>query len=580
MRSRVVAQLLLLIALLWPIAVSAQTWQWARFEYGGGGNTLEKLTTDTLGNSYMVGRLNDSLTLGGLAAYGLGLYVASLDAQGQGRWVSKAEINFPPFMQSPPDFFPGGIVADGRGRVYVTGLCAANTRFGALRLPALADTSREVMFVACLDAATGAWQWATAAQSANDNPASLDQLSNALTSDAAGQLYLTGLARGGGQFGAGTLAADSLTEDAPFVASCTPSGNWRWVARAPANSPMNSLLADANGHLFLNGILPGRLPANDSSLVTTPGVPGEFTTFVARLDASSGALQWVRLTGEWYGGNMAALPMRADVRGELLVMGRVRETTRFDGLEVPATPFGDNGGTYFRGRLSSTGRWRAVAPLPIPPSYISLSVPQSSWYTIQPVVGIFTRRGELVVGGHFNDSTLTIGPYRLYRTGQRSWVNADIFVASFDSAGVCLGAVQAGGRKFDAPHALAEGAAGQLYCAAGLVGDSTTYGAITLGSPPNTSSAIVARLDGLLPAPLAGPAPLAATPLSLYPNPAHDRVTVRGAPGQPIRLVNALGRVVRQPASSPDVASLDLRGLAPGLYLVRVGAATRRLVVE
>ena len=81
--------------------------------------------------------------------------------------------------------------------------------------------------------------------------------------------------------------------------------------------------------------------------------------------------------------------------------------------------------------------------------------------------------------------------------------------------------------------------------------------------------------------------------LELYPNPTAGRVALRqgglGAQGPAaLALLDALGRVVMTAATPVAggalAAELDLRGLPPGLYLLRVstreGTATRRLVRE
>ncbi|GAA4350725.1 FG-GAP-like repeat-containing protein [Hymenobacter saemangeumensis] len=66
---------------------------------------------------------------------------------------------------------------------------------------------------------------------------------------------------------------------------------------------------------------------------------------------------------------------------------------------------------------------------------------------------------------------------------------------------------------------------------------------------------------------------------TLTPSPAHGWVQLSGlAPGQPVQLLDALGRVVEEYVLSAD-GVLPLR-VAPGLYLVRSGAHTRRLLVE
>ena len=85
--------------------------------------------------------------------------------------------------------------------------------------------------------------------------------------------------------------------------------------------------------------------------------------------------------------------------------------------------------------------------------------------------------------------------------------------------------------------------------------------------------------------PLAMAATLPATLVALFPNPAHGTATLRLPASVPrqqsLILTDALGRPVRYyPApASPDI-ELDLRGLPAGVYLLRCGLLTQRLVVE
>lgn len=80
-----------------------------------------------------------------------------------------------------------------------------------------------------------------------------------------------------------------------------------------------------------------------------------------------------------------------------------------------------------------------------------------------------------------------------------------------------------------------------------------------------------------------------ASPLLLSPNPAHHTATVllpafAPAEARALSLRDALGREVRCFAPGPGAAGtpykMDLTGLAPGLYLLRAGASSARLVVE
>ncbi len=75
----------------------------------------------------------------------------------------------------------------------------------------------------------------------------------------------------------------------------------------------------------------------------------------------------------------------------------------------------------------------------------------------------------------------------------------------------------------------------------------------------------------------------AAAPLQVWPNPARATQTVQvsGLPGNTaLQLLDATGRVVRTNNEQPANNNLIIKGLAPGVYVLRAGALTQRLVVE
>jgi len=69
--------------------------------------------------------------------------------------------------------------------------------------------------------------------------------------------------------------------------------------------------------------------------------------------------------------------------------------------------------------------------------------------------------------------------------------------------------------------------------------------------------------------------------LAVWPNPAHGTVRLGGVgAGAPVQLLDAVGRVVRTVVAGADGASFDVQTLPAGVYVVRSGAQTQRLVVE
>ena len=62
-----------------------------------------------------------------------------------------------------------------------------------------------------------------------------------------------------------------------------------------------------------------------------------------------------------------------------------------------------------------------------------------------------------------------------------------------------------------------------------------------------------------------------ATILSVYPNPSHDKITLKGAAMQTVMVYNAMGQlVIANDYDNVDNVDLDLSGLVPGIYTVTV----------
>ncbi len=116
------------------------------------------------------------------------------------------------------------------------------------------------------------------------------------------------------------------------------------------------------------------------------------------------------------------------------------------------------------------------------------------------------------------------------------------------------------------------------------LGDVDGDGDLDLALSNSSSGVVRLQLNSGTGAALAAAsAALAAVP-TLAPNPASGTATLRlpaGADRQPLALLDALGREVRRyPAPTGNEATLDLRGLAPGVYVLRSDTGSRRLVVE
>jgi hypothetical protein len=196
------------------------------------------------------------------------------------------------------------------------------------------------------------------------------------------------------------------------------------------------------------------------------------------------------------------------------------------------------------------------------------------------VVGYFSSASPGPTSTTFGNTTLT------------AFGSADVFVAKIVDAGNTssfLWAQQAGGTGPDYANALLVN--GTNIYVGGSTTPSASFGDFTIATPINSQVAFLASLTDTAPLATRNSPQLAS--LTLHPNPAHAHVTIQvlavpGATQAMLTLTNAIGRVVRTYSAALPAnglrQELDLAGLAPGLYALRVeaGAATamRRFVVN
>ncbi|MDO7875599.1 T9SS type A sorting domain-containing protein [Hymenobacter sp. ASUV-10] len=195
---------------------------------------------------------------------------------------------------------------------------------------------------------------------------------------------------------------------------------------------------------------------------------------------------------------------------------------------------------------------------------------------------------SVYLAGSFESPAVTFGPTTLTNTASQSLYAADAFVSCLTPAGVFRWTQQVSGGSFCYAHTLtAIGPA--LYVGGVVYNDTTAFGTISLASPFGFAGFVgvlsTTTLAALTPLPLAG--------LALFPNPAHGRAALHlpagtGAAPFSISILDGLGRVVlrREVAAtaSGQTTPLELAGLAPGVYAVRVqqgpAQAVQQLVVE
>ena len=387
-------------------------------------------------------------------------------------------------------------------------------------------------------------------------------------------VYVAGTFSGAATFGSTPLS--SLGSRDGFVAKLTDAGSsssFGWVQRlgGPGVEEVHKVAATA-GNVYVTGSTTGTVTLGSTTFSSTGGTDG----LVAKLtDAgSSSSFGWVQLLrgpGNEVAQDVVVGGTSVYVVGSFTSLAATFGSTALssagglDGVVARLTDAGGSGPVVWAQRLGG--------PLDDEPQALAM-------------VG-----GKVYVAGYFNDgSPASGGPAAAFGSTQLQAVGgSDAFLTRLTDTGTTgrFDWAQAAGSPAN-DYANAVTLNGTTPCVGGFFnGVRFTIGATVL---PNlytgSATSFVASLTDLT---LATRSAALQAGLMLYPNPARATATVRvpagAGPTVALTLLDALGRPVRTRAATAgtDIA-LDLTGLAPGVYALRVQAdaalAVRPLVVE
>ena len=543
--------------------------------------STDAMATDIQGNTFVAGTFEGTVRFGAATLTSAGdadVFVAKRNASGTWQWATSG----------------GGIqrdmgtdvALDSQGQPYMTGYVASGPRnvtttasFGTTTLTTAGWAD---VFVAKLDAATGAWLWARQAGSGGIS-AGGDGYASALASDGTGGFFVAGTFTGP-SFSIGT---NTLTTAGLFVAKINgATGTWGWAVGTEGAS-VADLATDAQGSAYLTG--------NFGTSVAFPPFQLNYTrgSYMAKLSAA-GTWQWATgLIGAQGAGTQvgpgatSCLGLAADNRGHVYAVGS------FDGRTATfgATQLYNNSGTYFTEAPGSFQRADAFVA--------RLSATTGTWqwaqraggndeeYLTAPVV----RGNRIYASGGFGiapvyspsgsppmPSSSTFGSTTLVSAGQM-----DVVVTALDTTGQWQWAVRAGGAFYDWAKNTAMDASNRVYVAGGFNGNSAQFGALSVAnsSGGRGTAGFLARLAG---GPLATAAALTAPfALHVYPNPTHGTITVAGLPpDQGLEVLDALGRVILR-SQMPVKGALNVvlpPALPAGMYVVRAAGQSYRMLMD
>ncbi|MDO7873369.1 T9SS type A sorting domain-containing protein [Hymenobacter sp. ASUV-10] len=326
-------------------------------------------------------------------------------------------------------------------------------------------------------------------------------------------------------------------------------------------------------NLYLTGTFKGTTTIGTTVLRAGPAE----AVYVAKVvdDGTTGRVAWARQFGCKPGTDYSTLAVQDSTIYLASTAGT--DAIAFDNLILPA---GDSGRAYVA-RLTDRGTCDWVQATTGPGDAFVLRLAKGAQVYLAGTINFFAP-GNV----QFGATTLMGNPAPVRR--------GDAFIARLTDNGNYATfdwAQTVGGTEFDIVQGLTW-AGSELYMLGVFESPSIDFGTPPLGSISPTDSPFLVRIPDagatttLVTRP--GAAPL------IYPNPAHTTALVQlpahatlGTPAT-LTVLDALGRPVRTEtlrlATYATAHPLDLTGLAPGLYLVRLAAngrtATQRLVVE
>jgi len=440
------------------------------------------------------------------------------------------------------------IALNGTG-IYLTGECAKAASFDGLSL------SDGPSFVAKLTDAgsTASFDWVQRADGT--------LLALAATSSA---VYTAGYFTGTASFGGTSLTSAGATD--VVVAKLVDAGStgaFAWAQRAGGdNSEYLTGLSASGASVYLTGQYSSAQAAfGGTTLARTSSATAN--SFVAKLmDAgSTGNFIWaLSSAGETAANAVASAPGAVYVAGSFQGVAGFGSTTLNSGT----------GGSIFVAKLTDAGSTAAFT-----------WTQQAGGSTLDDAQGLAVVGSIVYVGGRLARAG-SFGPFTVPAATDRN-----LYLTRLTDIGQTANFnwVQTGSSG-DYGQAMCLAAVGPRVYLSGRASAPAVFGSFSL-SLPGGPAAFLATLT--IPVLAAAPASSLAG-LTVAPNPAHGTTTVQvplGAGAAPTALVlhDALGRVARRYAAPAGPSYLlDLAGLAPGVYALRIetaGApATRRLVVE
>lgn len=254
---------------------------WAKQVGGQNDDYSSAISTDITGNCYVTGFFfiqGTTTTFGSTTITQAGdadMFISKFTAAGNLLWVRNGG--------SKGEDASFGIATDVSGNSYVTGYFSGTALFGTVKVTSMGYSD---IFVAKYDAA-GNLVWVRSGGGSYQDEA------YAVSTDIAGNCYITGYFTGNSVFGGAQLSSAGYFDTDIIILKFNPSGLLLWAKRAggTANDIGYGMDISPNGQIVICGVYQGTKLFGENVLTRIGGSNG----FVARFE-TNGKLSWVKST--------------------------------------------------------------------------------------------------------------------------------------------------------------------------------------------------------------------------------------------------------------------------------------------
>ena len=557
----------LVLFLLLPVFVKAQSWQWVAQAIEA---APKAIATDPSGNTYIVGSFGvanspgyiydsvavfGSLTLSN--AGGSDVFIAKYSPAGNFLWVRTAG--------GAGNDQASSVAIDASGNVYITGSfdsASSIIAFGDDTLYNSAATySAGNMFLVKYDA-SGNVLWAKSANGTRGNQG------NAVTTDAVFDIYVTGFFSGP-SLTLDTLTvvtADSLAPSNIFIAKYDSSGRIIWV-KNPTDGEGNALSIDISGNIYLAGEFRGSVTWGSDTI--SGSSIGDNSLLIKY--GSLGNIIWARCSS--YGFSDYASSVTTDSTSNVYFGGGIyNDGTGTYGIDfgssfVPLGAAAEGLGGFYLAKYDSSGNIQWI------------SVPKGGGEGYGTPSLDIDGLGNIYFANYFESHTITFGAITL----DNPYGHTDIFLAKYNSLGNVLWAKSFDGGNQGASSIVATDLSDNVYLSGyfgypGLnLGDTTLY-----CNHINQYSMFLAKMDSINATGIK-PIYLYAPDITIFPNPAstllmisaHENITA-------IAITNLLGQTVLSQQCNATQVEVNVADLPSGVYFVKVNpsAGSGRVLVR